>query len=117
MKTKLMKVKRAQVSEAVRRMRSKQEDFAVRMGYTSVQNMLTRISRNDLTEKHLAFVMKGTANNFYPVYLNTEKGYTFQIFKIGSDKPALEVAPHYDTLKEARGDAEKFVIEYERVIE
>lgn len=110
-------VRRAKIAAGLRRMRAKQENFAVHMGYSSAQNMLTKILRNDLSKKHLAFIRKESEPHFYPVFHNDPDGYWFSIYRLdGDDTPALPKSMTYGTMKEAREVADAYIYEYERVI-
>jgi prophage antirepressor-like protein len=57
--TKTLEQIKAQNSKGVAALRARQSKFARVLGYTSTQNMLTRICNNDLTAKHLRLIKRG----------------------------------------------------------
>lgn len=109
--------RRAKTAAGLRRMRARQESFARRMGYSSAQNMLTKICKNELSKKHIAFMLKKSEPHFYPVFHNEPAGYWFEIYRIDGDgSPALPRSSTHKTLIEAREVAEGYIETYEGII-
>jgi hypothetical protein len=50
------KTQREKTAAGVRRLRAKQGKKIRKLGYTSEQNMTTRVLNNDLTPQHIAFL-------------------------------------------------------------
>ena len=59
--TKTIEEKRAKTAAGVRAFRARQSKKIKRLGYTSEQDLITRVLNNDLTEKHIAFIRQGNA--------------------------------------------------------